>query len=204
MKTSMKALTLVLCAVLLVCASVMGTLAYLKSTTDVVKNTFTVGNVVITLDETDVDEYGAKDTENRVTANTYKLIPGHTYIKVPVIHIQEGSEACYVFVRVVDELAKIEDTSTVAEQMTANGWAQLPDLDGIDVENIWYKATAIDARAAAVDVAVFGTFTVAGTADVSAYANKTITVQAYAVQADGFASAVAAYTAAPCTWGAKA
>ena len=92
MKTSMKALTLVLCAVLLVCASVMGTLAYLKSTTDVVKNTFTVGKVAIKLDEADVDEYGKKIADaDRVTANEYKLLPGHTYNKDPMVTVLANS-----------------------------------------------------------------------------------------------------------------
>ena len=97
MKTSMKALTLVLCAVLLVCASVMGTLAYLKSTTDVVKNTFTVGKVAIKLDEADVDEYGKKIADaDRVTANEYKLLPGHTYNKDPMVTVLANSEDSYI------------------------------------------------------------------------------------------------------------
>ena len=54
MKKTKKALLLSLCAVMLVTASVLGTMAYLTSTDEVV-NTFTVGNVAITLDETDVD-----------------------------------------------------------------------------------------------------------------------------------------------------
>lgn len=50
MKTTKKALLLTLCAVLLVAASVLGTMAYLTSTDDV-QNTFTVGQVSIKLDE---------------------------------------------------------------------------------------------------------------------------------------------------------
>ena len=50
MKTTKKALLLTLCAVLLVAASVLGTMAYLTST-DEVQNTFTVGQVSIKLDE---------------------------------------------------------------------------------------------------------------------------------------------------------
>ena len=46
-----------LCAVLLVAASVLGTMAYLTDSKDV-KNTFTVGNVAITLDEAKVDGNG--------------------------------------------------------------------------------------------------------------------------------------------------
>lgn len=44
MKTKSKALLLTLCAVLLVAASVLGTMAYLTSSAEV-KNTFTVGKV---------------------------------------------------------------------------------------------------------------------------------------------------------------
>ena len=57
MKTKRKALLLSLCAVLLVVASVMGTMAYLTST-DTVTNTFTVGNVQIKLDEAAVNPDG--------------------------------------------------------------------------------------------------------------------------------------------------
>lgn len=47
----------------------------------------------------------------------------------------------------------------------------------------------------AVDYPVFGSFTLKGEADVDAYANAKITVTAYAIQADGFADAAAAWTA---------
>ena len=57
MKKTSKALLLTICAVLLVAASVMGTMAYLTST-DKVQNTFTVGKVAIKLDEAKVDANG--------------------------------------------------------------------------------------------------------------------------------------------------
>ena len=186
-----KVLALVLCAALLVAGSVAATLAYLMST-DTVTNTFTIGNVTITLDETDVDVYGVQDGTTRVKENTYKLIPGHTYTKDPIIHVQGGSEACYVFVEVVDQIAAIQDTDTVAEQMIANGWTVLKG-------NVWYKATAVDARNVPEtqfeDVAVFGSFKIKGDANVADFNGNTITVTAYAVQADGFADAVAAWNA---------
>lgn len=56
-KTKTKALLMSLCAVLLVAASVLGTMAYLTDSKDV-KNTFTVGNVAIKLDEAKVDDMG--------------------------------------------------------------------------------------------------------------------------------------------------
>ncbi len=61
MKKKTKALMLVLCAVLLVTASVLGTMAYLTSTDQVV-NTFTVGKVAITLDEAKVNADGTPVT----------------------------------------------------------------------------------------------------------------------------------------------
>lgn len=57
MKTRTKALLLTLCAALLVCATVLATMAFLTAK-DAVTNTFTVGNVAITLDEAKVDVYG--------------------------------------------------------------------------------------------------------------------------------------------------
>ena len=102
MKTARKVLILALCAVLLVSATIMGTMAYLTSQAEVV-NTFTVGSVAITLDETDVDGNAGRDT-----ANAYKLLPGHTYTKDPIIRVASTSEDCYLFVEGVDGIKAIE------------------------------------------------------------------------------------------------
>ena len=95
MKTKSKALLLTLCAVLLVAASVLGTMAYLTSTAKV-ENTFTIGKVEIKLDETDV----TNPTGPRVTANSYKLMPGTTYTKDPTVTVKAGSEESYVRMKV--------------------------------------------------------------------------------------------------------
>lgn len=95
MKTKSKALLLTLCAVLLIAASVLGTMAYLTST-DTVTNTFTVGKVEIKLDETDV----TNPTGSRVQANSYKLMPGTTYTKDPTVTVLKGSEDSYVRMKV--------------------------------------------------------------------------------------------------------
>ena len=191
-----KVLALVLCAALLVAGSVAATLAYLTSKTEVVTNTFSVGNVTITLDEAKVDENGKAVNGDRVTENSYKLIPGHEYDKDPTVHVAAGSEESWLFVKVVDEIAAIQDATTIENQMIANGWKK---LDG--VANVWYYEDIVDARTVAVDVPVFESFKVKGDANVAAYKDATITVQAYAVQADNFGTAAAAYAAAPCTWG---
>ena len=100
MKTKSKALLLTLCAVLLVAASVMGTMAYLTST-DKVENTFTVGNVKITLDEAKVNTDGTLAAPaERVKANEYKLLPGHTYTKDPTVTVKAVSESSYVRMKV--------------------------------------------------------------------------------------------------------
>lgn len=101
MKTKSKALLLTLCAVLLIAASVLGTMAYLTST-DTVTNTFTVGKVEIKLDETDVTNPNGP----RVQANSYKLLPGLTYTKDPTVTVKAGSEESYVRMKVTFNNAK--------------------------------------------------------------------------------------------------
>lgn len=194
-----KAILMALCAVLLVAASVMGTLAYLTST-DSVTNTFTVGNVKITLDEKDTDE--DTNTDDNVTvngvirdkANVYHLLPGHTYTKDPIVRVDANSENCYLFVKVVNEIAAIEEkgtneapaTTTVAAQMAAKGWAAVDPDNGIYVYGTADAPTAVEGGE---NVTVFEKFVIDDTVNnttLAGYNNKTITVTAYAVQADGF------------------
>jgi len=120
MKNMKRILLTMVAAMLLVVMSVGGTLAYLQSTTEEVKNTFTVGHVTITLDEGDVWEAEDEGTEkadgtvvteedlgkhkdagaSRVQTNNYDLFPGHTYDKDPKIHVDAKSEDCYVVAKV--------------------------------------------------------------------------------------------------------
>lgn len=100
MKTRRNALLLSFCAVLLVVASVFGTVAYMTSK-DQVKNTFTVGKVAINLDEAKVTEDGKLvEGADRVKENSYKLLPGLTYTKDPMVTVLDGSEASYVRMKV--------------------------------------------------------------------------------------------------------
>ena len=91
-----KALLVVACALLLVAASVFGTMAYLTST-DTVTNTFTVGKVNIKLDEAKANPDGSLVANAaRVKANEDKLLPGHTHNKDPIVTVLSGSESSYV------------------------------------------------------------------------------------------------------------
>lgn len=196
MKTVRKTLILAACAIMLVCATIAGTLAYLTAQVSV-KNTFTVGNVAITMDETDVDN-STPDGNGRDTENEYKLLPGQTYTKDPIIHVSATSEDCYVFVKVTNNISSVEATgnNTIDKQLEANEWKAVPDES-----NVYYKEDAVNASA---DVDVFGSFTVSDSAtneQLSAIDGKTIEVEAYAVQKEGFTSAVDAWNA---TFGAEA
>ena len=121
-------------AMLLVCVlSVSATLAYLYAKTATVRNTFSVGNVEITLDEAHVDPYGNFLDEsgnvvadianaNRVVANQYKLMDGKTYSKDPTVHVSKYSEESYIFVEVVVDpkvaAALVENgENSISEQM---------------------------------------------------------------------------------------
>ena len=131
-KTKTKALLMSLCAVLLVAASVLGTMAYLTDSKDV-KNTFTVGNVSIDLDEAKVntdgkaiDKKGNVVTDlakaERVAGNSYKLLPGHTYVKDPTVTVLTPSVASYVRMKVTfnnaTELIKICPDPEYADEVT--------------------------------------------------------------------------------------
>lgn len=208
MKARNKILLLALCMAALIAVSVIGTMAYLTST-DKVINTFTVGKVDITLDEAKVNDAGVAVTPaERVKANSYKLMPGHSYTKDPTVHVTDGSENCYIFVKVENgisafEAANEESTDgykTIATQIITNGWTKLADND-----NVYYRSYT-NGENAQKSFTVFSNFKIADNAN-NAEATKTswnavtaentkITVTAYAIQADGFANADAAWAAA--------
>lgn len=216
MKKTKVVLALV-CAVLLVGASVMGTLAYLTSTATVT-NTFTVGNVKLGnkneagLDEALVNENGQpidnatdknvvdKDQAPRVTANTYKLQPGHTYTKDPTIHVADDSDDCYLFVKVENGIAAIEAKTesgvytNIADQMAAKGWKALGNSYADIYVYVGTEDGASDPLAVGADedVVVFEQFKVGDDVeDVSGYSDKQIVVTAYGVQIDGFTDSTA-------------
>ena len=209
MKTKSKALLLTLCAVLLVAASVMGTMAYLTST-DKVENTFTVGKVAIKLDEAKADTDGSLvEGAARVKANSYKLLPGHTYNKDPMVTVLSGSEASYIKMTVTFSKAGALDAifaSTGADLTSIfNGydsanWTYKGNTKdaGADTRTyeFWYKETVGAPTADVALDALFDSITIPGEitqAQLETIKDMTITVTAYAIQADGFANADAAW-----------
>ncbi len=187
-----KALAVTVSALLLVTAAVFSTIAYLQSKDSVI-NTFTIGKVAITLDESNVDQYGNVQTgEARVKSNTYKLIPGSTYTKDPVIHFAAGSEASYVFFKMKNEISGIEASGDdiIDYQIFSNGWIWLDnEADGA----IFYKQVDANTGSTAIDLPIFSSFTIAATADVSSYDQKSIKITAYAIQSAGIETAAQAW-----------
>lgn len=211
MKARSKALLLALCAVLLVAATIFGTMAYLTST-DTVTNTFTVGKVNIKLDEAKANPDGSLVANaDRVKANEYKLLPGHTYNKDPMVTVLGGSESSYV---------KMTVTFSMADELDAifapDGANLTSIFNGYDAANWTYKGNTKDAAAntrtyefwykeavaaPTADVALdalFDSITVPGeitNEQLATIEGMIITVNAYAIQADGFADAAAAWAA---------
>ena len=206
-----KALLVVACALLLVAASVFGTMAYLTST-DEVKNTFTVGKVNIKLDEAQVNADGTPVANaERVKANEYKLLPGHTYNKDPMVTVLSGSESSYVKMTVTFSKANELDAifapnganlTSIFNGYDASNWSAKGNTKDAAANTrtyeFWYKeAVGAPEGNVALD-ALFDSITVPGEItkeQLATIEGMTITVNAYAIQADGFADADAAWAA---------
>lgn len=118
----------VLVVVVVAMTSVMATVAYFTASA-AVTNSFTIGQVVMSLDEAHVNLDGTLHTDGtRVNGNTYKLVPNTTYTKDPTIHITGNSELSYLFIIVRNDIEAAEDksgaTKTIAQQLFDNGWAK--------------------------------------------------------------------------------
>lgn len=203
MKTKKKALLLTLCAVLLVVASVLGTMAYLTSAPDDVINTFTVGNVKITLDEAKVDPEG-NTVGGRDIANVYKLMPGHTYVKDPTVCIVDGSEDCYVRMKVTIEnyaiLVARTDNPDMLPQDFVTWNSEFWECADYDVDENGNAVLEFRHNSILTDddtlPALFNTITLPGSVtDMTGLENVRIIVSAEAIQADGFDDATDAFEA---------
>ncbi len=169
-----KSLVLILAAVVLVLASVGGTLAYLTATTSSLTNTFTVGNIGLTVDETSWTDGS-------------KIVPGATIPKNPTVH-PSGTEESWVYLK-VEIPAQIK---TVMEQpVLGAGWSYDSTLD------LYYYANKVSASSTVP--ALFENIVIKTTADntaiaaIGSAADKTIDITAYAIQASAGSNALAAW-----------
>ena len=204
-----KILAMVAALALTAALAVGGTLAYLTST-KTVTNTFTVGNVQIKLDEAALNADGSVNSAAaRVTANSYKLLPGLTYNKDPMVTVLKDSESSYIKMTVTfSKSAELDaifapsgaDMTSIFNGYDGTNWTYKGNTentgDNTRTYEFWYKDT-VDALTADVPLdALFDSITVPGTitnAQLATINDMTITVNAYAIQADGFADAADAW-----------
>ena len=182
MKKLMKIVAILACAAILVAGSVAGTFAWLAMKTAPITNTFTAGNIKITLTE---------GTESVQTFN-YKMIPGQVYTKDPKVTVIAKSEKCWLFVKI----DKSTNFDTFLTYNMAEGWTAL-DSSG---SGVYYRVVDVSDTDTNAAFAVFNENKLTAMSDVTKAEYDTVTtalylnVTAYAIQHAGFADAEAAWT----------
>lgn len=168
---------LVVCMMLVVMVgSIAGTVAWLTATSGKVTNTFTVGDINITLTES--------------TGTEYKVIPGATVKKDPKVTVVSGSEKCYVYVSVENNL-KLGDTVVVTPNINTTDWEVVTTNGNATLYR--YKAV-VNAASEAVELPVFTQVTAADTitkSDITTLNGATIVLNAYAHQSENTTQEVA-------------
>ena len=185
MNKFLKVLVVVLCAAMLVAGTVAATVAYLSMKTQTVQNTFTVGDINITLTQ-----------ENKL--NSAKMVPGTDYKVDPVVTVKAGSESCYLFIK-IEEPTNFNNFLTYAVDTVSaensDGWTALTGVSGV-----YYRK--VDATTADTEFSVIknGTITANSNCTKADYttlknAGETFNLKftAYAVQQTGVASETAAW-----------
>lgn len=173
---SVRLLVMILALTLIVGGIVGGSVAWLTATSGPVTNTFTVGDINITLDESDNLDL--------------KMVPGKTITKDPTVTVEANSEACWLFVK-VQKSANFDSFMTYS---MAEGWIPLTGVDGVYYREV--PATTADTpfyviAGNSVTVSTDVTKTQLNTLTPATY--PTLTFTAYAVQKDNINDAATAW-----------
>ena len=181
---SSRAFIALLALVLVIGCVAGGTVAWLVAKTEPVVNTFTYGNIDITLTET--------------TGTSYKIIPGTDITKNPKVTVKGGSEACWLFVKVEEVGAISTITTDPVHYAIDTGWAQLKDKDGKDVSGVYYRLVDAVDNDTAFKVLKDNKIIVSGeltkeTINGYAVQQPTLTFTAYAVQKENITTAADAW-----------
>ena len=172
-----------LALVLVIGCAVGGTVAWLVAKTDPVVNTFTYGDINITLAES--------------TGEDYKIVPGVNISKDPTVTVKANSEACWLFVEVKEENwpdFKDGDARKVSYAI-ADGWTALTDVDGVYYREV-PAATADAGFGILKDNVVTVSSTLTKTEVNSVNTQPKLTFTAYAVQQAGINTVAEAWAAA--------
>lgn len=187
-----KKITITIICAVLSCVCLIGTtFAWLTATTPTITNTFTVGNIQITLVET----AGTGDA----TSRSFKMIPGATIDKDPIVTVKPGSEACWLFVKIEETNNTFSDgTKKFVLYDTAEGWEQLV-VDGTPVDGVYYRKVGTVGTTVASDTpfSVLRNDKITINKDATAYDLNNATGEkapklsftAYAIQQSGFDAA---------------
>ena len=142
------------------------TVAYLVASTPQLENTFTVGKVEISLNET--------------TGDAYKMAPGFSIHKDPTITVDATSEACWLFVRITKQ--GNFDYFCTAE--TEEGWTALPNNNGVYYRKV-ESTSANQSFKVLKDDQILVKETITEEDLTTLNKNPTLTFTAYAVQFEG-------------------
>lgn len=216
-----KTLTILATLALVAAISIGGTLAYLTAKTDAVTNTFTVGNVAITLDEAKVEK-GNGDTwiatpgADRVTENTYTgVYPGAELPKDPTVTVGANSSDTYVRVKVTVSHAAawktacgahgITNLATIFSDHDEAKWKRADITEDETADTITYVYNYIkdggrlsagqNTGALFTSVTIPAVFTGDELAAIGTGNGFTMNIVADAIQAEGFTSVTAAFAA---------
>lgn len=110
-----KSLALVLACVLLVGGVIGGTLAWLTADGGSVTNTFTESDIDIKLEET------------KPVDKTAPMVPGWTIEKDPKVTVEDGSEDCWLFVKITESTTP--DLDAYISYAIADGWEIVEPTD---------------------------------------------------------------------------
>lgn len=182
--TTTKKLTIALAALSLALVCVIGgTLAFLVATSNEVTNTFTYGEIALTLTET-------AGTEKNSVREFGKVVPGATIDKDPRVTVTADSENCYVYVKIVNNVVLEGEVIVTCNIDTAN-WEEVGAIvngDGSTVKLYRYKEIVEKSsdETALPEVFKTVTFGVFSSDDVTALdaIDEDIVITAYAHQSD--------------------
>lgn len=162
-----KIVSLVLVFALALALGIGGTVAWLTAQSDIVTNTFVVGDINLSLAET--------------TEKNFKIVPGGTDTKDPTLTVKEGSEECFVYVCVENNVKK-DDEIVATPNIVEADWSAIGTSGNKTLYR--YKAT-VNALEKEVELPVFTQVSYDSRiekADIEALKDKTIVIQGYAHQ----------------------
>lgn len=165
-----KGLIAIILSAVLLAVGIGVTIAYLIASSNIVKNTFTVGSVDITLSET--------------TGEEYKIIPGATIQKNPTVSVLADSEECWLFIKIEKEAA----FDAFCDYAVADGWIALAGHNGIYYQTVG-RSDRNTVFKVLKDNSIFIKDTVTESMLDSLGDNPILKFTAYAVQCEGVDSA---------------